>query len=76
MASGEELWDIDGAESRGYNMISDRLFIADAMTRENVRDRWLAVVEKQANRSKFWAEWSTLYRLLLKTARRDLKLKD
>jgi hypothetical protein len=72
--SGEELPDIDGPESRGYNLISDRLFIADVMDREKVRERWLAVVKQQADHSKFWAEWSTLYKILLKTARRDLKL--
>jgi hypothetical protein len=74
--SGEELPDVDGPEARGYNLISDRLFIADAMTREKVRQRWLAVVGQQANHTKFWAEWSTLYRLLVKTARLDLKLPD
>src|ERR1700691_1251014 len=57
LTSGEELRDIDWAESRGYNIISDRVFIADVMTREKVRERWLTVVKQQADRSQFWAEW-------------------
>jgi hypothetical protein len=73
--SDEELWGNDGAASRGYNVISDRLFIAEVMKRENVRDRWLALV-KQRDASKFWSEWSALYKTLLTTAHRDLKLKD
>jgi len=46
------------------------------MTREKVRDRWLAVVKQQADRSTFWAEWSALYRLLRTIALRDLGLND
>jgi hypothetical protein len=72
----DEVPDVDGPEARGYNLISDRLFIADVMIREKVRQRWLAVVGQQANDTKFRAEWSTLYRLLVKTARLDLKLPD
>lgn len=73
--SDEQLWGVDGAASRGYNVISDRLFIAEVMKRENVRDRWLALV-KQRDVSKFWGEWSALYRMLLETARHDLNIKD
>jgi hypothetical protein len=71
----EELWGNDGAASRGYNVISDRLFIAEVMKRENVRDRWLSLV-KQREASKFWSEWSDLYKTLLETARRDLNLTE
>jgi hypothetical protein len=75
MSSGGELREIDGAVSRGYNIISDRLFIAEVMSREKVRDLWLAVVKQQNDPNKFWSEWSALYKALLETARRDLKLK-
>jgi hypothetical protein len=76
MFSGEELRELAEAESRAYNLISDRLFIANVMLREKVRDRWLSAVKQQPDRSKFWAEWSALYRLLLETARRDLNLTE
>jgi hypothetical protein len=74
--SGEELREREAAESRAYNLISDRLFLADVMTREKVRDRWLEVVKSQRELGKFWGEWSALYNTLLEAARRDLKLSE
>jgi hypothetical protein len=71
--SGDELLDVDGPETRGYNMVSDRFFIDDAMDREKVRERWRAVFKQQSDQSKFWPEWSALYNVLMKTARSDLK---
>jgi hypothetical protein len=72
--SGDELLgDIDSPEARGYNMISDRFFIDAVMDREKVRDRWRAVYKQQSDHNKLWAEWSALYKLLMKAARSDLK---
>ena len=73
--SGEQERQSDEATDRGHAIIADRIFIADLMEREKVGDRWLAVV-KQREVSKFWDGWEALHRVLLKAARRDLKLKD
>jgi hypothetical protein len=42
------LQETDGATSGGYNLISDRLFIAEVMKRENIRDRWLPILQQQS----------------------------
>jgi len=73
--SGADLIELDGAESRAYNTISDRLFIADVMKREKVRERWLTVI-RQTEGTKFWAEWSALYKTMVSTARHDLNLTE
>jgi hypothetical protein len=54
-------------------MISDRLFIDDVMNREKVRDSWRAVYKQQPDYNKLRAEWSALYKVLMKAARSDLK---
>ncbi len=74
LKSGEQERLSDGAADRGHAIISDRIFIADAMAREKIEQRWVKVV-KEKRVDTFWNAWEELHRLLLKVSHEDLGLK-
>jgi len=75
LKSGEQERLCDEAADRGHTIISDRIFIADAIAREKIDQCWVTVL-KEKRIDKFWNAWEELHRLLLKLSREDLKLKS
>ena len=73
--SGEQEKSLLQVDIEAVNVISDRIFIAPKLEKENVSVRWRALVAHD-DWSKKVASWNSLHGTLVAAARKDLGIKS
>jgi hypothetical protein len=73
--TGRELQEARDAKLAGERLIEDRIFIHKQMRAENALAQWNRLAEEKEF-SKVLRCWTDLHAALMKTARKDLRLKD